>query len=193
MAITPMAKVMIVCHRTQVSDLLAALQAEGICQILNADEAAISKDTPGLAAFRDRPRDLEELVSRLERSIGFLKEHAPPEKGGGLFAPRKVVELRLYNEIVSDPQTRQVLDKAEQSQAALEKARGEIDHCQSMLDMLRPWAPLQTPVEELGRLRTGIAWAGLVPTQHFDAFQQQLAEIGGGDPEGGSRPAFERL
>ena len=66
MAITPMAKVMIVCHRTQVSDLPAALQAEGIRQILNADEAAISKDTPELAALCERPKDLEEPVARLE-------------------------------------------------------------------------------------------------------------------------------
>ena len=80
MAITPMAKLMIVIHRSQVSDLLAALQAEGVCQILNAEEATISKDTTGLTAFRDRPRDLEELVARLERSIAFLKEHALPDK-----------------------------------------------------------------------------------------------------------------
>jgi len=178
MAITPMAKVMIVCHRTQVADLLAALQAEGICQVLNADEAAVSRDTPGLAALRSRPKDLDELVARLERSIGFLKEHAPPEKGGSFLAPRKVVDLRLYGEIIADPQARRPLEKAEQAQAAIEKARAEIDHSQGMLDTLRPWAPMQTPVEELGRLRTTISWAGLAPGQHFEQFQQELTEAG---------------
>ena len=63
MAITPMAKVLIVSHRSQVGDLLAALQAEGICQILNADEATISKDAPGLTVGRDRPRDVEDRKS----------------------------------------------------------------------------------------------------------------------------------
>jgi V/A-type H+-transporting ATPase subunit I len=166
-----------VCHRTQVSDLLAALQAEGICQILNADEAAISKDAPELAAVRERPKDLEELVARLERSISFVKEHAPPEKGASIFAPRKVIEVRRYNEIVSDPRSREALDKAEQTQAALEKTRGEIDHLQGVLDMLRPWSSFETPVEELNKLRTSVAWAGLVPGQHFDAFQQQLTDL----------------
>jgi vacuolar-type H+-ATPase subunit I/STV1 len=178
MAITPMAKVMIVSHRSQVADLLAALQAEGICQILNADEATISKDMTGLTAFRDRPRDLEELVARLERSISFLKEHALPDKGASVFAPRKVIDVRLYNEIISDPQSRQLLDKAEQAQMALEKARGEIDRIQGVLDTLRPWTPLQTPVEELTRLRTSVSWAGLAPTQHSDALQQQLTQAG---------------
>ena len=92
--------------------------------------------------------------------------------------PRKVIETRLYNEIISDPQARQPLDKAEQTQAALEKTRGEIDHLQGVLDMLRPWATFETPVEDLGRLRTGVSWAGLVPSQHFDAFEQQLADVG---------------
>jgi V/A-type H+-transporting ATPase subunit I len=178
MAITPMAKVMIVCHRTQVSDLLAALQAEGICQILNADEATISKDTPGLAAFRERPKDLEELVARLERSIGFVKENAPPDKGVSVFAPRKVVESRLYKEIVSDPQVRRPLEMAEQTQAALEKTRSEIDRVEGVLDMLRPWATFETPVEDLGRLRTGVSWAGLASSQHFNAFEQQLTDVG---------------
>jgi V/A-type H+-transporting ATPase subunit I len=173
-----MAKVMIVSHRTQVSDLLAALQAEGICQILNADEASISKDTPGLAAFRDRPKDLDELVARLERSISFLKENAPPDKSASIFAPRKVIETRLYNEIILNPQARQPLEKAEQTQAALEKIRSEIDRLQGVLDLLRPWATFETPVEDLGRLRTGVSWAGLVPSQHFDAFEQQLADVG---------------
>ncbi|MEN6426652.1 MAG: V-type ATP synthase subunit I [Phycisphaerales bacterium] len=178
MAITPMAKVLIVSHRSQVSDLLTALQAEGICQILNAEEAAISKDVPGLTAFRDRPRDLEELVARLERSIAFLKEHALPDKDASVFSPRKVIDVRVYNEIVSDPEARQVLDKAERTQTALEKARSEIDRIQGVLDTLRPWTPLQTPVEELSRLRTSVSWAGLASAQHFDALQRQLAEAG---------------
>ncbi|NLZ04933.1 MAG: V-type ATP synthase subunit I [Phycisphaerae bacterium] len=179
MAITPMAKVLIVSHRSQVGDLLAALQAEGICQILNADEATISKDAPGLTVGRDRPRDVEELLARLERSIGFLKEHALPEKGS-LFMPRKIITVRQYDEIISDPQARKVLEEAEQVQAALEKARAEIEHLQGLLDTLRPWLPLQTPVEELTRLRTTISWAGLVPGQHFDAFQEQVTQAGAG-------------
>ena len=55
MAIVQMAKVMIVTHRSQASDLLEALQREGICQILNADEAAVSRDFPDLAGGGERP------------------------------------------------------------------------------------------------------------------------------------------
>ena len=49
MAITKMAKVMIVCHRSQASELLEALQHRGICQILDAEQASVTKDAPDLA------------------------------------------------------------------------------------------------------------------------------------------------
>lgn len=180
MAITPMAKVMIVCHRSQVSELLEALQDEGICQILNAEEAAISRDTPELTTLKERPRDIEERVNRLERTISFLREYAEREKRGlsGLLAPRRVIDQRSYFEIIADPNMPKVVDQTEQLQVAMEKTRGEMEHAAGMLEMLRPWAPLQTPVEELGRLRTGISWAGLVPGQHFGEFQRELADVG---------------
>lgn len=179
MAIIPMAKVMIVCHRSQVSELLEVLQEEGICQILNADEAMISKDTPELAAVRERPKDVEELVSRLARSSAFLKEYAPREKGlASALAPRKVVNRQSYEEITTDAQVLKIIDQAEHVQTAMEKTRAEIEHFRTTLDMLQPWAPLETPVEEIRQLHTGVCWAGLVPTQHFEEFQEQLADAG---------------
>ena len=72
MAIARMAKVIIVSHRTQASELLEALQREGICQILNADEAMVSKAWPELGGPAERPKDVEELLGRLAKSVAFL-------------------------------------------------------------------------------------------------------------------------
>ena len=80
MAIAQMAKVMIVTHRSQASELLEAMQQEGLCHILNADEAMVSKDFPDLAAAAERPKDLEELLIRITKAIAFLKSHAEPGK-----------------------------------------------------------------------------------------------------------------
>ena len=46
MAISMMAKMIIVTHRTDSAELLEALQHEGICQILNSEEATVSRDMP---------------------------------------------------------------------------------------------------------------------------------------------------
>lgn len=179
MAIAPMTKVMIVCHRSQVSDLLEALQEEGICQVLNAEEAMVSKDAPELVTVSERPKDIEELIGRLGRSVAFLKEHSEPAKGlASMLAPRKVVEQGAYNEVVTDVEVLRVVDEVEQLQAAMDKTHGRIEVLQGTLEMLEPWASLQTPVEEIGRLRTSVSWAGLVPTQHVESLEQQLAEQG---------------
>jgi len=179
MAIAPMTKVMIVCHRSQVSDLLEALQEEGICQILNAEEAMISKDAPELVTVRERPKDIEDLIGRLTRSVAFLKEHAERERGlASMLAPRKVVEQGAYKEVVTDVEVLRVVDEVERLQAAMDKTHGRIEALQGVLETLEPWASLETPVEEIGRLRTSVSWAGLVPTQHLESLQQQLAEQG---------------
>ena len=179
MAITPMAKVMIVSHRSQVSDLLEVLQDAGVFQVLDADEATVSKETPGLAASRERPKDLEELVVRLERGTSFLKEHAAPRKGlASMLAPRPVVGRRSYDEVVSDREVLKIIDQTDKLQATMEKTRTEIDHTEGVLDLLGPWKTLQTPIEELTRLRHSVCWPGLVPQQHFAEFQAGLLEMG---------------
>ncbi len=55
MAIAQMAKIIIASHRTQASELLEELQREGICHILNAEEAILSRDFPELNASAERP------------------------------------------------------------------------------------------------------------------------------------------
>ena len=76
MAISQMQKILIVSHRSEAADLLEALQLSGTCQILNADEANVSKDSPELSAVGKRPKDIENLLNRLTKSISFLKQYA---------------------------------------------------------------------------------------------------------------------
>jgi len=178
MAIAPMAKVMIVCHRAQASDLLEALQREGICQILRGDEAAVGRDAPELIVTQQHPKDLDELLGRLDKVITFLKGCAGKEKGT-MLAPRPVVDRREYEAVVTDTQILTIVDQTERLQAAMEKARAEADSLKNTLSLLKPWSALETPVEELCQLRHAMCWAGLIPTQHLDTVIRNLAEAGG--------------
>jgi len=179
MAIARMAKVIIVSHRTQASDLLEALQHEGICHILNADEAILSRDFPELGALAERPKDIEGLLNRLEKSIAFLKNYAQAQKGlAGVLSPRTVVDEQSYHKVVSDRQFTQIIDWCEQLEASMEKTKGEIENLRSTLEMLSPWASLETPVEEIGRLRQTVCWAGLLPVQQFEQTEEKLSEPG---------------
>jgi len=179
MAIAQMAKVIIVSHRTQASELLEALQREGICQILNAAEGMVSKDLPELGTAAERPRDIEQLLERLGKSIAFLKNYAKSPKGlAAALSPRTVIDEQSYNEVVSSREIPEVIEQCRKCEAAIEKLRTEHENLVGTLEQLRPWVSLETPVEEIGQLRQTTALMGLIPAQQFEKAEQQLGELG---------------
>ena len=181
MAVAQMAKIIIVSHRSQASELLEALQHEGICHILNAEEAMVSKDFPELGAAGQRPRDIEELLNRLAKTITFLKTYAESKKSlTSILAPRTVVDLQSYKEVISQSQDLlTTVTRCEQIETAIEKDKAECENLYATLDMLRPWASLQTPVEEIGWLKQATCLPGLLPLQHMEQVEEKIGELGG--------------
>jgi V/A-type H+-transporting ATPase subunit I len=180
MAIAQMAKVIIVSHRTQASELLEALQREGICQILNAQEAMVSRDSPELATAAERPKDVEELLNRLAKTTALLKSYAESKKGlAGILSPRTVIDEQSYNRVVSDREILKIIDRCEQTQAAIEGHKAECENLDGTLEELYPWASLQTPVEEMGRLQQTTCLAGLLPGPQFEKIEERIGELGG--------------
>ncbi|MFB0525127.1 MAG: V-type ATP synthase subunit I [Phycisphaerae bacterium] len=180
MAIAQMAKVIIVSYRTEASELLEALQREGICQVLNAEEAMVSRDSPELAAAAQRPRDIEELLNRLQQCIAFLKNYAEARKGlTSVLSPRVVIDEQSYNDVVSDEQILTIIDQSEQLEASIERTKAECESLRGTLEQLRPWQTLETPVEEIGQLQQTICLAGLMPVAQFRQVEEQLGELAG--------------
>jgi len=174
-----MAKIIIVSHRTQASELLEALQREGICHILNADEAIVSRDFPDIGAPAKRPKDIEALLNRLQKSFEFLKKHAKAQKGlAGVLSPRTVIDEQAYNKVVSDQEILKTIEKCEQLETSIEKTKGEIENLHSTLEMLSPWSSLETPVEEIGQLLQTTCWSGLIPSQQYEQIEEKLSELG---------------
>jgi len=175
-----MAKVIIVSHRMEASELLEALQREGICHILNADEAMVSRDIPELRTAAEQPRDIEDLLNRLQKSIAFLRIYAKPRKGlASVLSPRIVIDERSYDRVVSDRQILKIIDRCEQLEASIERTKSECESLGATLGELRPWEPLQTPVEEIGQLAHTVCQAGLIPTAQFRQVEQEIGELGG--------------
>ena len=174
-----MEKVIIVTHRSQASELLEALQHEGICHILNAEEAMVSKDSPDLIATAEKPRDIENILNRLTKSIFFLQGYAAPQKGlASMLAPRTVIDQQSYNSIVSDEKLLNIIDQAEQTQTAIDQLNSECENLSTTLGMLTPWASLETPVEEIGGFQQAACLLGLIPSQHLEQAAEQLTELG---------------
>jgi V/A-type H+-transporting ATPase subunit I len=179
MAIAQMAKVIIVSHRTQASELLEALQREGICQILNAQEAMVSRDLPEPTTGAERPVKTEELLNRLVKSIAFLKRYSEPPRGlASVLSPRPVVSEQAYNQIVSSREVPEVIEQCRKCEAAIEKFKTERENLIDTLEQLRPWESLETPVEEIRRLQQATALAGLIAARQIEPLEQQLSELG---------------
>lgn len=180
MAILPMAKILIVSHNSEAAGLLEALQREGICQILNAQEATVSRDLPELAAKGQRPKDIEELLNRLVKCIAFLKGFGDPTKAlVSMLAPRVVVDEESYQKTISDQQALKLIDQCEHLEAAIEKAKSQSENIRATLSELRPWQSLQTPVEEIGPLARTICQAGFLPAGQLKYVQDNISELTG--------------
>ena len=138
MAIAPMTKVMIASYRTDAGGLLEALQKAGTLQILDAQRAMVSKEWPELHVEAARPRDIEELVSRLGAAIDFLKLHATEKDETSLFDPLLKVSPTKYAEIVKGEDAINLLNETEKIQSEIARCGTEIENAEGLLEKLGP-------------------------------------------------------
>lgn len=179
MAIAKMLKVMIVSHQSQAKELLDAVQHASVMEILDAERAMVSKEWPELSVEAQRPRDIEELVDNLAKSITFLSQYRK-EKGGILsaLAPRAVIENKKYTEVVSSQQAMQILEQARKCQSELTDLQAKRENCAGQIEMLNPWKNLQTPLEQLADLKTTVSLVGLITDQNLSEAKDKVAELG---------------
>ena len=180
MSICRMAKILIVSHRSEATELLEALQGESICQVLSAEKSIISKEFPDLTIACDRPKEIEDAVSKVKNSITFLKKHT---KAGqdlvSVFAPRTVIEQNFYEKVISDKSLAEIIDDCINSEARIESLEGKIEHLTAAAKMLGPWTALEIAVEDINNMANATSWTGFVTNHHFAGFRSNIAEAGG--------------
>ncbi|HSW00734.1 MAG TPA: V-type ATP synthase subunit I [Sedimentisphaerales bacterium] len=171
-----MTKVLIACHRSQAADLLESLQRAGLVEIFDAQQAMVARQWPDLQAEGKRPRDLEEMVARLDQAIAFLKDYYKEKTS--VFRPRREVPARRYAEVIGGREALQTLEQVEQTQQRIERLGNERDSLRGQLETLRPWESLDTPVEQLRGLDRTVCLAGLLAQPRWDRTEADLAELG---------------
>ncbi|MGD9110357.1 MAG: V-type ATPase 116kDa subunit family protein [Phycisphaerales bacterium] len=179
MAISRMAKIMIVCHRSQAPQLLEDLQHSGTCQILNAEEAMISKEHPDLAMAGEKPKQIQDTLGELARSIEFLKDYAETPKGlAAALAPKTVISQAEYKNVASDESVLEISHKVVQIQQSIERVKTDIENLQGQLRYFEPWISLEIPVEELKGLDKAVCLAGILAANKLTDIKPQLDELG---------------
>ncbi|MFA7486345.1 MAG: V-type ATPase 116kDa subunit family protein, partial [Phycisphaerae bacterium] len=179
MAIARMTKIMIVCHRSQAAELLEDLQSSGICQILNAEEAMVSKEYPELGVAGERPRQIEQTLGEITKSISFLKDYAELPKGLSVaFSPRRIISKNEYEKLSADKSILELSSQAVNLQQSIERVKSEIENLQGHLRYLEPWVSMDIPVEELKSLSKSNCFAGLIASNKLQEIQSKLDELG---------------
>lgn len=179
MAISPMAKVMMVCHRTEAAGLLEALQHEGIVEILDAERSMVTKEWPELLMDVKRPKDLEDMLARLRKAIAFLRKHSRVKRGMmNALAPKAVVDPRHYGEVVTGTEAMEILEEAEIREAKLVQLESERDTALAHLEMLRPWSELGIAVEDLAGFDRAVCIVGLLPERFLDEARNRTEALG---------------
>jgi V/A-type H+-transporting ATPase subunit I len=173
-----MQKLMIVAHRSQAGQIISALQDAGIVQILDAERAMISKEWPELETEFKRPKEMEDLVGRLDKAVAFLKLHMKGKDGRSAFVSLIEIDKKTYTDIVLGSSAMELLDKTEQTFALIEKLNNRAEALRTEIHKLLPWKELQSPVEELWQLNSTVCLAGILPRQHFDKAVEAAGRIG---------------
>ncbi len=173
MAISEMAKVLIVCHQSQVSPLMEDLQKAGVVEIMEAPATALAKQWPDLCAEGKRPRDLEERVGRLGQAIAFLDEYRKDTTN--FLRPQHEVSAGQYTGVVTGEEALEILGRVEQARTEMEGLVNERKEVETTLEMLPPWLAMDVPVEQLGQLGSVVCLTGVIPERQWDTVQSELA------------------
>jgi len=178
MAIAQMKKVIIASFRDEAGELLEKLQQAGIMQVLDFQQAVISKDSPELQGSAERPRQIEERLEKLEQAIDFLNGYT--EKKAGLtaaLAPRAVIDQNHFTKIVSSETTMDRFETCQRLQRKINSLRTEIENLSAQIQHLGPWQKLTTPLEEIDRLQKTTVLAGFLSMKNTVEAEKNLSEL----------------
>jgi V/A-type H+-transporting ATPase subunit I len=169
---------MIASYRSDAEGLLEELQRAGIVQVLDAERAMVSKEWPELHVEAARPRDIEELVSRLAAGIDFLKQHATEKDATSIFDPLLKVDAAEYAKIIGGDEAIKLLEETEAVQSEIAQCGSDMENAEGHLAKLEPWTDMTGALEDMAGLEQASCLVGLVPNQHIAAISAELAEMG---------------
>ncbi len=177
MSIAQMQKVLIASFRTEAADALESLQSSGIMQILDAEQAIVSKEWPELHTEIERPKQVEELSTKIDSAVEFLKQYAPKATLAETLAPRVVVSEKEYTAVIRTDQALEMLERCGELANQLHKLGDRHEHLQGQLNMLLPWKKLDIDLADLEKLEKGAVILGLIPEKNFTLIQEKIKDF----------------
>jgi V/A-type H+-transporting ATPase subunit I len=172
-----MQKILIASYHTEAADVLEALQNSGMVQIHDAQRANVSKDWPELHTEVEKPKQVEELSTKIDSTVQFLNQYAPKPTFTQMLAPRAVISEKEYASAVNTDKAMQMLEVCSKLSNQLHKLRDQQEHSQGQLSMLLPWEKLGIDLADLEKLEKSSAILGLIPEKNFVLIPEKIKDF----------------
>jgi len=172
-----MSKCALLVHKSEKDTLLEKLQDEAIIHLSDLKESTLAEKYPDLlTSEEERPKELEDTISALSSTIGYLERYA--EKKGlleGLLGGRMVVDTNEWKRVrQEDPHA--ILAECTELETEERELRTHESHLRTQVESLRPWESLDTPMEELKSTERVTVVAGVVPNHVPRGRVQEVSE-----------------
>ncbi|OHB54099.1 MAG: hypothetical protein A2173_06545 [Planctomycetes bacterium RBG_13_44_8b] len=177
MSIAQMQKILIASYRTEAKEVLEALQSSGIMQILDAERAIVSKEWPELYTEIERPKDIEDIYTKIGSALKFLNKYAPKPTLAEALAPRTIVSKKEYILAIGTDEVMAILKECDRLINRLRKLGEQQEHLTGQLNMLLPWEKLDTNLADLEKLEKGAVILGLVPIKKFGLAEEKIKDL----------------
>jgi len=172
-----MQKILIASYHTEAADVLEALQSSGMVQIYDAQRAFVSKEWPELHIEKERPKQIEELSTKIDAAVDFLAQYAPKRSFAEVLAPRAVVSEKEYTSVIRTHETLQLLEECTNLSNQLHKLRDQKEHLEVQLDILLPWEKLGVDLADLENFEKSAVILGLIPEKNLALVSEKLKDF----------------
>ncbi|MBN1787356.1 MAG: V-type ATP synthase subunit I [Sedimentisphaerales bacterium] len=190
MSIAQMQKILIACYQTEAQDVLEAIQSSGMMQILDAERAIVSKEWPELHTEIERPKNVEEVDTKISSALKFLNEYAVKPTLAQALAPRTIISKKEYTSIIRTDEVMEILKKSGELAERLRKLREQTELLTGQLNTLLPWEKLDADLADLERLEKGAVILGLIPTKKFALAEEKIKDFQAEIEKIGSKHGF---
>ena len=175
MAIARMKKIQILAHLSAKVEVVAALREGGVLHI--TEPSVDPGDAPMHEPRRDRVRQLQSDLAKLEHVRQFLKPHAPVAGGlQRLAGPKLLVDQEELRGILDGADVEAWYQRCVALEARARSAEAEIARREALAAELSHWTGLGMPVEEIAdtsRVSVGLA---AVAAADVESLSRELGE-----------------
>ncbi|MGE4285773.1 MAG: V-type ATP synthase subunit I [Phycisphaerae bacterium] len=174
MAIAQMRKILIASHKSEAAALLDELQEKGILHLISGPGNALAADEE-LARKAQRPRELEERISELEKDIAFLEQFKKAPTS--LLCPKVPVSRSRYRDTTAAESLSVQAKEVNSIRKQLETLNTIDAELKLKNEDLNGWHDIDVPLEELDNFKNVKVFVGILTPRNFATVKEQLETV----------------